>query len=149
MSRAIRNQRGQALVETGIVVVILVILLTGIVEFGRAWMVANMITHALRDGARMAAITSATNRDATGHINGATKTAINTQVLTEIRSVLGPSWTASLQDIQQTPADPIPAGVPPVVTVRVTGSIPLIFGLFGASLSVDRSVTFRDEGRNS
>ena len=143
----IRGQRGQALVETGMVVVILVVLFTGIVEFGRAWMVENMVSHALRDGARSAAITAASNRDSTGHINGSTKTSINTQILSEIQTVLGPSWSPSLQEITQTPADPIPAGVPPVVTAHITGSIPFIFGLFGSSVPLDRSVSFRDEGR--
>jgi hypothetical protein len=47
-----RRQRGQALAEMGMVITILVFLMMGIVEFGRAMMIANMITQAARDGAR-------------------------------------------------------------------------------------------------
>ena len=39
--------------EMGIVVALFVTLVMGTIEFGRAWMIANMITHAARDGARI------------------------------------------------------------------------------------------------
>ena len=139
----IGNQRGQALVETGIVVVFLVILLIGIVEFGRAWMVANMITHACRDGARTAAVAPATStyRNPDGTLTGATQTAIQNQVLNEISNVMVTS-TLNTPTITQNTASGIP-----IVTVGVTGTVPYIFGLFGSSLAVNRSITFRDEGR--
>ena len=57
------NQRGQALAETGIAITLLLLLVMGVIEFGRAFMVANMITHAARDGARSAAVVHSTDRD--------------------------------------------------------------------------------------
>jgi Flp pilus assembly protein TadG len=148
-TKSIRNQHGQALVETGLVVTVLVILLLGIIELGRMWMILNIVTHALRDGARMAAVAPmTTSRDSCGFLTGTAKTAISNQVLSEISSVMETS-TLTVPTISQTPfgACPVPAGVIPVVTVQVTGTVPFAFGLFGASLPLNRSVTFRDEGR--
>ena len=135
------EQRGQALVETGLVVVFLVFLFGGIVEMGRAWMILNMVTHACRDGARAAAVAPSTNRDGNGMLDSGTITAVQTQVLNEIQSVMDPS-TLSTPAVTQSTSSGIP-----VVTVRVTGTVPYVFGFFGASLAVNRSATFRDEGR--
>jgi len=139
-SSKFRGQRGQALVETALVVVFLVILLTGIVEFGRAWMIVNMVTHALRDGARAAAVVPVSDRT-DGTINGATVNAILARVQSDIGSVMA---TATLDQptVLQSTVDGIP-----VVTVRITGTIPYVFGFFGSGIALDRSVTFRDEGR--
>lgn len=134
------DQSGQALIETGIVIVFLVILLTGIVEFGRAWMIINMITHALRDGARAAAIAPGTNR-VDGLLDGATISAIQSRVLSDIQSVMDPA-TLDAPTVTQSVANGIP-----VVTVGVTGSVPYVFGFLGNNFAVNRSVTFRDEGR--
>ena len=48
-----RREVGQGLVELGIIMVLLLALTMGVVQFGHAFMVANMITHAARDGARL------------------------------------------------------------------------------------------------
>jgi len=45
-----RNQRGQELAELGITIVPLMIVALGVLQFGSAWMVLNMVTHAARDG---------------------------------------------------------------------------------------------------
>src|ERR1041385_6939897 len=52
----IRNQRGQALAEAAIGAIVTILLVAGVIEWGRAFMVANMITHAASDGARAASI---------------------------------------------------------------------------------------------
>src|SRR5689334_3344066 len=49
------RERGQELVELGILCVLFVLLVGGVMQFGHAFMVANMITHAARDGARLGA----------------------------------------------------------------------------------------------
>src|SRR5690242_17639237 len=49
------TERGQELVELGILVVLFILLVGGVMQFGHAFMVANMITHAARDGARLSA----------------------------------------------------------------------------------------------
>lgn len=50
------DQRGQNLVEFAIIVVLLLSLVLGIIEFGRAWMTFQVITNASREGARLAAL---------------------------------------------------------------------------------------------
>jgi Flp pilus assembly protein TadG len=149
MRLAIGNQRGQALVETGLVVTMLVMLTICIIEFGRAFMVANMVGHAARDAARAAAVS--VDRNASGFLNPTAKDAITTQAKAEIGVVMAQSQiTGGLCGTgvcfdQQPPA---PVGVAiPTVKVTLTGSIPLIFNLIGTSIPISRTATFRDEGR--
>lgn len=139
--RPVANQRGQALAETAIVIVLLLMLVMGVVEFGRAFMVSNMIVHAARDGARSAAVEPVTNRDSDGFITNTT--SIKNHVRTAIASVVGTSAAQALTiNVSQ------PNGPPPLVTVQITGSIPFVINWAGySSFPVNRSVTFRDEGR--
>ena len=51
-----RTRRGQALVEFALILPILMILLMGIIEFGRAWNVKQVLTDASREGARLAVV---------------------------------------------------------------------------------------------
>ena len=53
------GRRGQAAVEFALVLPILLIMLVGIVEFGRAWNLHQVITDAARESARKAAIADA------------------------------------------------------------------------------------------
>src|SRR5262249_21684600 len=48
-------EQGQEMIELGIIISLFILLVGGVIEFGHAFMVANMITHAARDGARIAA----------------------------------------------------------------------------------------------
>jgi len=124
-----RTTLGQALAEMGIVVVLLVTMLLGIIEFGRMLMLTNMVVHAARDGARIAAVTPGTTfPDAEQHV---------TDLLGEV-GLTGLSVSASEN----------PNGGGPgvdTVTVTVQGTIDYIFGFFGSTLNVNRSVTFRHE----
>lgn len=135
--RLLRQSRGQALVETGVVITLLVILSMGLIEFGRAWMIGNIVTHAARDGARAAAVMPAGNRDASGNI--LSTAAISTLVENQIATVVSasPSITVSQGST---------SGLP-VVTVNVSVEVPYIFNLVGTGFTMTRSVTFRDEGR--
>ena len=56
-----RNRRGAAVVEMAIVTPLFFMLTLGIVEFGRAMMVSQLVTNAARDGARIAAADGSTN----------------------------------------------------------------------------------------
>lgn len=140
--------------ETALTIVLLVVLIMGIIEFGRAWMVINMITHAVRDGARTAAVLNQTSRGACGSIPsdygpiaGDTGTGL---VKTQMNGFVESSdFTVA---ISQSPpvasATPCPTlGTLPMVTVTVTGSVPYMFNFVGTSFPVNRSVTFLDEGR--
>jgi Flp pilus assembly protein TadG len=137
MTRTTRPQaRGQALAEMGFVLVLLITLVMGLMEFGRAWMVANMITHAARDGARAAATFA--NRNADCSI--ADTSGISDRVMDQIAAVMDTA-TISGVDVNQS----VQGGIP-VVEVQVTGSVPYMFNLVGSSFEVSRTVTFRDEG---
>lgn len=56
MRRDDKSIRGQSLVEFALVLPVLLFLLIGITEFGRAWMTRNILTGASREAARIAAI---------------------------------------------------------------------------------------------
>lgn len=52
----LRNDDGQALVEFALVTPLLLLLILGIIEFGHAWSMTQVITDAARQGARTAAV---------------------------------------------------------------------------------------------
>lgn len=57
------KRRGAALVEMAIVLPLFFMIVLGIIEFGRAMMVSNMVTNAAREGARLAILDGTTNSD--------------------------------------------------------------------------------------
>jgi Flp pilus assembly protein TadG len=139
--RGIRS-RGQALAELGIVIVLFVFLGLGIIEFGRAWMIINIATHAARDGARAAAALPTGSRDANGFITN--WAGIATAVENQILDNTGQTMTAT----GDSTAD---SGGVPMISLRVQGNVDWLFFHtplgFGPTFTVDRIVTFRDEGR--
>ena len=56
MKRLCQDTRGQAMVEFALVLPLLLILLIGVFEFGRAWNVYHAVTDAARLGARSAVV---------------------------------------------------------------------------------------------
>jgi hypothetical protein len=56
MRRIARHIRGQGLVEFALVLPVFLILLIGMVEFGRVWMTKNILTGAAREAVRLAAV---------------------------------------------------------------------------------------------
>ena len=55
-SAALSSERGQNLVEFALVVPMLLLLVFGIAEFGRAWMTQNILTGAAREAVRLLAV---------------------------------------------------------------------------------------------
>lgn len=53
------SRRGQSLVEFALVVPLLLLMVVGIIEFGRAWNISQVVTFAARQGARTAAVMNA------------------------------------------------------------------------------------------
>jgi Flp pilus assembly protein TadG len=137
-ARTIRGRSGQALIEMALVVVLFVTLTMGVLEFGRAWMIGNMITHAARDGARAAAVTPFGSRTTGGTITNTA--AIQANVLASISNVV-PTTGFNVAVAQPT------IGGIPMVQVTVTATVPYLFNLVGPNFTVNRVVTFRDEGR--
>jgi Flp pilus assembly protein TadG len=58
-----RGKRGAVLIETAMAFFIFLMLLFGLVEMGRAWFSYNMLTYAVREGARLAAVKPALRRN--------------------------------------------------------------------------------------
>ena len=50
------RRRGAVLIETALVLSAFLMLLLGIIELGRAWFSYNLVTHAVREGTRLAAV---------------------------------------------------------------------------------------------
>jgi len=51
-----KQEKGQNLVEFALILPIFLLLVVGTAEFGRAWMMKNILTGAAREGARVAAV---------------------------------------------------------------------------------------------
>ena len=64
-----QKRRGAAALEMAIVLGLLILLVFGIIEMGRAIMVNQVITNAAREGARRAVIAGATNTQVEGRID--------------------------------------------------------------------------------
>jgi len=59
-ARLLQNDNGQSLAELALALPILMAIVIGIFEFGRAWNVRQTVTHAAREAARMAVIATST-----------------------------------------------------------------------------------------
>lgn len=107
-----RNRRGQSMVETALILPIILLILLGILEFGRilsAWMI---ITHASREGARVSSL-GGTTMQVEERVDAVSKTLD----LTDITVIIAPSGTLARGDM---------------VTVTVTYNIDLMTPLIGA-----------------
>jgi len=51
-----QTKRGQSLVEFALLIPIMLVLVIGVAEFGRAWMMRNILTGAAREAVRAAAV---------------------------------------------------------------------------------------------
>jgi Flp pilus assembly protein TadG len=61
----LRSRRGAVMAEFAIVLPVFILAIIGIIEFGRAVMVQQILVNAAREGARRAIITGATNDEVT------------------------------------------------------------------------------------
>jgi hypothetical protein len=107
-------------------------------EVSRGYFVVNLITHAARDGARSAAVAERANRDAEGLIQDKSKYE---GIVKDLIEVALPN-----QEFNVTITQPENSGVR-MVEVRVQGSFDTMFNFLPVTFSVDRVITFRDEGR--
>jgi len=116
MTRALdrlRNRRGQSLVEFAVVTPLLLLLVVGLMEFGRAWNVSQVVTEAARQGARIAAVLDSrgpeiTKEQATDSVNSVvaralldgTRLACTTCVTQPISGIMdGPNTAVSVEVI--------------------------------------------------
>lgn len=66
--RFFKSDKGQSIVEFALVLPLFILLVFGIIEFGRMWETVNVLTSAAREGARAAAVSAP---DMTSAINAA------------------------------------------------------------------------------
>ncbi len=145
-----RNEKGQALVELALTVVIAVFLVLGIIEFGYDFMALNVIAQATASGARAASVVQVGSRGLCGKITDDSAITGDTGI---VKLQIGSVATASVTVVQT----PTPGTAPcatftgatiPMVKVTVTGTLPYLFGLLGSTaFTYTRAETFRDEGR--
>lgn len=72
-----QDRRGTALVEMALVLPIFFAVVLGIVEFGRAMMVSQLVTNAAREGARIAVLDDSSNAEVTQFIKDFLEDSIN------------------------------------------------------------------------
>ena len=70
-------RRGAALVEMALVLPLFLLVVLGIIEFGRAMMVCQMVTNAAREGARRAILEDSTNTAVEQQVNDFLTSALN------------------------------------------------------------------------
>lgn len=97
-----RRERGAAAVEMAIVLPLLLLVLGGVIEFGRALFIQNMATNAAREGARMRAL-GYTTGDATARVNDAMIGMATTSFTIQYDLVQGAGSTTSNGNCPTTP----------------------------------------------
>jgi Flp pilus assembly protein TadG len=124
------RDRGAAAVEFALILPLLVVLVFGITEFGRAYFVQTTLSGAARDGVRVMALQN-------------NQTAARTSVKAAAASL-------SLTDAQISvlPATCVVSGLTPAATATVTVTYPLqlLTGLFGASVTLTGKGSMRCNG---
>jgi len=145
------NQRGQALTEMALTVVLCVLLTLGIVEFGYVFLALNLITQATSAGARAASVHQMGSRGLCGKITDDSAIRSPTGI---VRSQIGSMANGVVVTVTQnptpnttTPCQAFSGTNIPLVIVTTTGAIPDVFGLLGSTISFTRTATFRDEAR--
>ena len=124
------------MVETAIVIVLFVTVTLGLVTFGHAFMAMNMITHAARDGARLAATWP--TRGGCNKLDNTNTAGIQTKVQSEIASVVAGTFAVDVRNNPvQSGALPCVPSTTPTVVVTVTGCIPYLFPILPSSLGTD------------
>jgi Flp pilus assembly protein TadG len=127
-----KNEKGQSLVEFALVVPLLLLLVIGIAEFGRAWMTQNILTGAVREAARIAVVQASG-----GGWNGAAAEARGNQILASAGIV-----TTVSVPIQATQYGDVTATVTYNFPVAIAGFIP---GLSSSTFPLSSTTTMRRE----
>ena len=138
MTSVTRQDKGQNLVEFALLLPIFLLILVGIAEFGRAWMIKNVMTGAAREDARDASV----KLDTTSAFNAA-------------KSMADPILASANIPLTLQPADFHEAAAPvPIVSISITYNYPLTFlnlvsglfpGLPGPNINLAGTATIRRE----
>ncbi len=130
MSGRLRGERGASAVEFALVLPLLVLLVLGIVEFGRGFQVSGTLSAAAREGVRVMALQ---NNPA------AARAAVRSAA-----SSLDPAITNA--QITITPATCPPGAGTTTVRLTIDYDLPLMTGLFGATFDLSGTGVMRCGG---
>jgi Flp pilus assembly protein TadG len=127
--KKIRNERGQSLVEMAVSIVILLLLLSGAVEFGMAFFQFIQLRDAVQEGALYGSLNPADTAGITARVKGASNSPVDLTLLTPVISYSDPSKKCEGNGI----------------TVRLTYNhqvfMPFMSGIVGTTLPLNASVT--------
>ncbi len=124
-SRRPRRERGSAVVEFALVVPVLLILVLGIAEFGRAYQVQTMLSAAAREGARAMAL-----QNSVSAARSTTRSFFPALNLTDAQVAISPANCTVGQAAQ----------------VTVTQPFTFITGMFGNNISLRGQGSMRCSG---
>src|SRR5207245_2449877 len=107
----------------------LMVLGIGVLNFGYSILVANVIAHSARNGARMAATWP--YRLGCKQLDPAQLQPIKTQVSSEVNSIVGGTFTVNVTQVPAVTQTTPPCATPttPQVKVEVVGCVPYVFPL--------------------
>jgi Flp pilus assembly protein TadG len=117
--RRLSNERGAAAVEFALVLPLLLLLVLGIAEFGRAYDVQTRLSNAAREGVRVMALQNSATAART-----AAKTAAGSITLTDANISVSPTTCVST------------ATATANATVVITYTLPYITGFFGRTITM-------------
>ena len=126
------RRRGQALVEFALIAPILILLIMGIVEFGRIFSAQQTVTNASREGARTGILPNSSTTDVSNTVSSFMSTAGLTATPTVTCTNVGPT---------------VQSGAPTSVTVSYT--LPILTGTIipgiGESIDLTHTTVMRHE----
>ena len=127
--KKIRNERGQSLVELSISLVLLLLLLSGAVEFGMAFFQFIQLRDAVQEGALYGSLNPTDTAGIEARVKGASNSPVDLTLLTPVISFSDPSHKCEGY----------------AITVRLTYNhqvfMPFMSGIVGATLPLNASVT--------
>ncbi len=136
LSRLARRDDGAAMVEMAMVLPIFLLLVWGVIDFGRLLFTANSMASAVREGARQAAI-----------IQDLTNTSA---VKATVKGAFTPLGSPAITDAEITvDVTTVPGSVIVKVSNYPWPTITPLASLLGANVSITRQATFRRERSTS
>lgn len=130
-----RNERGAVAVEFALVVPLLVLLIAGIAEFGRAYYLQTTLSGSARDAVRVMAL-----QDDPAAAAATARTAASPLALTSVAVTTCPTGTTCPSTGSTTTGNRCAAvagsTLPPTATVTINYTTPFMTGFFGADLKL-------------
>ncbi len=125
-----RGERGAAAVEFALVVPLLLLLVMGIAEFGRAYNISTILTGAAREGARTMALQNSASAARSAAQNAATGLHVSTSQI-----AVTPSSCPTVS-----------TGSTTLVQVSITYPMTFVSGLFGSGVTLHGTGVMRCNG---